>query len=70
MASYLAPNGHYAADYNGLATATVNGPLTAPADGNAGGNGLYRYGTGLAFPNASYRATQYWVDVVFMPTVP
>lgn len=70
VASYFAPHGHYAADYNGLATATVNGPLIAPADGNAGGNGLYRYGTGLAFPNASYRATQYWVDVVFMPSVP
>ena len=67
IASYLAPNGHYAADYNGLASTTVSGPLTAPADGSGGGNGLYRYGTSLAFPNASYRATQYWVDVVFKP---
>ena len=38
-----------------------------PASTTGAGNGLYRYGASLAFPNASWRATNYWVDVVFGP---
>jgi hypothetical protein len=36
------------------------------ADGQAGGNGVYRYGAS-GFPSSSYHATNYWVDVVFKP---
>jgi hypothetical protein len=69
VASYYAPNGHYADTANGLSSAVVNGPLTALASGsNSGssGNGLYLYGKD-AFPTNSYNATNYWVDVVFVP---
>jgi hypothetical protein len=65
VASYYAPNGHYAADENSFATAVVNPPLRALANGTDGGNGVYRYGTGGGFPNQTYRTTNYWVDVVF-----
>ncbi|MGZ4977041.1 MAG: DUF4082 domain-containing protein [Methylobacter sp.] len=31
----------------------------------SGGNGVYVYGTGSAFPNQTWNASNYWVDVVF-----
>lgn len=68
VASYLAPNGHYAADNRYFTgSAVANGPLTALADGTDGGNGVYRYGAGGGFPNNSFQGTNYWVDVVFSP---
>jgi hypothetical protein len=35
----------------------------ALANGNGGGNGVYSVGSG--FPRDTYRASNYWVDVVF-----
>jgi hypothetical protein len=67
VASYHAPNGHYAADEQGLLSAVDNPPLHALSDGASGGNGVYAYGTFTAFPTSTYRATNYWVDVVFSP---
>ncbi|MFG3438782.1 DUF4082 domain-containing protein [Nonomuraea sp. NPDC047897] len=46
----------------------MNGPLTAPASGASGGNGVYRYASGSAFPNKTYAASNYWVDVLFTPS--
>jgi mono/diheme cytochrome c family protein len=65
VASYYAPNGHYAADQNSFATAVLNPPLRALANGTDGGNGVFRYGVGGGFPNQTFRSTNYWVDVVF-----
>jgi hypothetical protein len=64
-ASYLAPDGGYAADAGGLASAVVSGPLIAQADG-----GVYIYGSSSEDPSFSYNATNYWVDVVFTTTGP
>ncbi|MCW2638023.1 MAG: hypothetical protein JWP76_329 [Dactylosporangium sp.] len=61
VASYLAPNGHYAADPNFFTAPLTNGPLTAPATNN----GVFRYG-GSGFPTSSYSATNYWVDPLFV----
>ena len=69
VVSYHAPNGHYAADSGGLATARSFGPLTAPAAAEVSGNGVYRYGSG-GFPSNTYGATNYWVDVVYEPGPP
>ena len=69
VASYLAPRGHYANDDGYFAnTGVTSGPLTALRNGVSGSNGVYAYATGTAFPTSSYRATNYWVDVVFTPT--
>jgi hypothetical protein len=67
VASYLAPHGGYSVDAAAFANAGVtNGPLTAPqSSAVSGGNGLYGYSSSPAFPNSSYNATNYWVDVVF-----
>jgi hypothetical protein len=69
VASYHAPNGRYAADENYFAAAGVaNGPLYALRDGESGPNGVYIYSAATRFPTRIYRATHYWVDVVFMPS--
>jgi hypothetical protein len=61
VASVLFPNGDYAYTDDGLATAVVRPPLTALA------NGVYKYSASSSFPNKIYRASNYWVDVVFTP---
>jgi hypothetical protein len=70
VASYLAPNGGYAADANYFANSDVNNPpLFVPASpAVTGGNGVYTYGSSSAFPASTYGATNYWVDVVFNTT--
>ena len=49
-----------------------NPPLHALTDGVLGGNGVYAYGVSSAFPDQTYNAANYWVDVVFQagPTPP
>jgi hypothetical protein len=64
VASYHAPAGRYSINENYFtAAATTNGPLTALRSGTDGNNGVYRYGAS-GFPDSSYRASNYWVDVV------
>jgi hypothetical protein len=66
VASYFAPDGGFAYDSASFASAGVdNPPLHALESSGSGGNGVYAYGGGPAFPSSSYNATNYWVDVVF-----
>ena len=66
VASYHANNGHYSIDTNYFSTTGVdNPPLHALASGGSGGNGVFRYGANSAFPNQTFNAANYWVDVVF-----
>lgn len=62
VVSYFAPRGRYAADNGFFVNARTQGPLTAPA----GNNGRFRYDGG--FPEYSYESTNYYVDVVFVPS--
>ena len=69
VASYHTNVGHYANDDNYFAAAGVdNGPLHALRDQAGQNNGVYSYGANPTFPRSSYRATNYWVDVVFSPS--
>ncbi|WP_446744406.1 DUF4082 domain-containing protein [Silvibacterium acidisoli] len=67
IVSYYAPNGHYSADTSAFATAGVDAPpLHALANGADGSNAVFVYASaGGAFPNVSFRASNYWVDVVY-----
>ena len=67
--SYHTNAGHFALNTNYFASSgrTV-GPLRALANGEDGGNGVYRYGSTSAFPSSSYGSSNYWVDVVFQAT--
>jgi hypothetical protein len=69
VASYRAPNGHYAADNGFFANAGVDsGPLHLLRDGVSGGNGVYVYGgSAVLFPASTFQSSNYWVDVVFRP---
>ena len=71
VASYHANNGHYSVDFNYFQGKGMdNPPLRALANGMAGGNGVYAYGTSSVFPNQTYSAANYWVDVVFLAGSP
>jgi hypothetical protein len=68
VASYFAPNGHYAGDINFFANAGVdNAPVHLLQNGVSGGNGVYAYGSSSSYPSQTYQASNYWVDVVFTP---
>jgi len=65
VASYHTDVGRYSASSVYFAGSGFdNPPLRALADGENGGNGVYRYGAS-AFPNQTYNSENYWVDVVF-----
>ncbi len=73
IAGYLAPKGHYAdtqwqMDNPAAVGPTIlqHKPLRIVADTEAG-NGVFSYGSSLTFPNSTYRADNYWVDVLFSP---
>ena len=68
IASYFAPQGRYSLDRPYFLTGFDNAPLHAPADATGAGNGLYSFGGG--FPTGSYQGSNYWVDVVFLRTLP
>ena len=65
IASYFSPQGHYAGDAQYFAQSLTNGPLQAPA----GDNGIYQYSSTSAFPTQTFNSTNYWVDVIFTPTI-
>ncbi|RGA00212.1 DUF4082 domain-containing protein [Microbispora triticiradicis] len=68
IASYHTTSGFYAMNRPYFASAYTNGPLTAPSDGASGGNGVFTYSASDTFPTSSYRASNYWVDVMFTPS--
>jgi hypothetical protein len=60
VASYHAPQGHYAADLGFYAQPHLSGRVS-------GLGSLYRYGPGDEFPDATHRHANYWVDLAFVP---
>ena len=67
IVSYHTNTGFYGVTEPGFTTAVDNAPLHALSDTTAGGNGVFIYSAGVAFPNQSFNASNYWVDVVFTP---
>ncbi|MGW2197400.1 DUF4082 domain-containing protein, partial [Streptosporangium sp. NPDC001682] len=65
IASYHTTSGFWSVTRPYFTTQYANGPLIAPADSAAGGNGVYRYGAVNNFPVNSTQSSNYWVDVVF-----
>ncbi len=65
VVSYFAPNGGYAAAGQAFLNAGAdNGPLHALQSTDDSGNGVFRYGATSAFPDLSFNASNYFVDVV------
>ncbi len=70
VASYSTQAGHYSADVDYFASSGLdNPPLHALLNGASGANGVFNGSPG-AFPNSSFSAGNYWVDVVFFPAGP
>ena len=67
VASYFAPNGHYSVTGSGFASAIDNASLHSIAN-TVSPNGVYAYTGAPSFPPDSYNASNYWVDVLFLPT--
>ena len=67
VVSYFAPQGHYAFDQSFFASGVDNPPLHALANGVDGPDGVFNSGTSSAFPSSTFGATNYWVDVVYVP---
>ena len=69
VAGYFAPNGHYSDQEPGFTVGVSNPPLQALANNSVTpGNGLYAYTSTSTFPNSTFNATNYYVDVTFTPT--
>jgi hypothetical protein len=66
VASVFSSAGYYSANTSYFTSAVTRGPLTAVASNGSVRNGVYRYNT-TGFPNSTYSASNYWVDVVFSP---
>ena len=67
VASYFAPNGHYANDNRFFLGAGFDSGHIHLLQNRAGEpNGVYAYSGTSTFPSSSYRSTNYWVDVVFI----
>jgi len=67
VASYYSSLGKYGFTNGYFVNSVVNGPIRALADGESGGNGVYSYSAAPAFPVNSFNATNYFVDVMFVP---
>jgi Domain of unknown function (DUF4082)/Cadherin-like domain len=65
VASYHTNVGHYSSSVNYFTSDVTSGPLTALASGN----GVYTYSSNVAFPTSTFSATNFWVDVMFNPSV-
>ncbi|MEJ2855685.1 MULTISPECIES: DUF4082 domain-containing protein [unclassified Saccharothrix] len=64
VASYTAPNGHYAVNHNYFQSLDVTSPpLTAPRNAWDTPNGVYAAGGG--FPTTVHQGNNYWVDVTY-----
>jgi hypothetical protein len=68
VASYHSAAGGFSGTANYFTNyAHVNGPLTALSAAEQP-NGRYFYGAAGGFPNATFQNSNYWVDVVFVPS--
>jgi Domain of unknown function (DUF4082) len=63
--SVFASSGKYAATDYGFSRPTSTDSLTAPATGN----GVYTYSASSSFPRNTWKSSNYWVDVQFLPTM-
>src|SRR6202166_2578329 len=68
VASYFAPSGHYSDTVGYFSTSGADAPpLHFLANGVNGPNGVYSYSGVSTFPNSTFDATNYWVDVTYIP---
>jgi hypothetical protein len=67
VSSYLAPQGHYSLTGAGFASNGIDKPPLHAVGDAISPNGVYAYSGTSVFPTNSFNATNYWVDVLFVP---
>jgi hypothetical protein len=70
VAGYLAPKGHYSDTSAAFTSVGVSNPPLQALANTTSANGVYAYSTSSTFPTSTFKATNYWVDVDFLPTPP
>ena len=60
--NYVDAGGYFSSDHAG-----PDGYLTAPSSASSGGNGVFKYNAQSLFPTETFGASNYWVDVTFVP---
>jgi hypothetical protein len=76
VASYFAPKGHYAdSPWQFVEPPATGRSMLSHApmqivSSQEGGNGVYAYSSETAFPEQSYHADNYWVDILYTPNTP
>jgi hypothetical protein len=65
VASYHTNAGHYSDDQNYFTSKGMDSPPLHALANSVSTNGVYAYGATSAFPNQTWNASNYWVDVVF-----
>jgi glucose/arabinose dehydrogenase len=67
VASYFSSLGHYNVTRPYFKSAVINGPVRALADGEDGGNGVFKFSKASIpiFPTNTTLSNNFWVDVIF-----
>src|SRR4029079_12608696 len=68
VASYHTGGRYYTSESYFASVGRDSAPLHALRNGVDGLNGVYAYGAGGIFPNQGYMSSNYWADVVFVPS--
>ncbi len=68
VAAYLAPKGHYSVTSSAFTSVGVSNPPLQALANPLSADGVYTYNAKSAFPSTTYKATNYWVDPVFVPS--
>ena len=68
VVSYHTAVGNYAYTRNFFTSkGRDSGPLHALRSNGSSGNGVYHFDSSIVFPDSTFKSTNYWVDVVFVP---
>jgi Domain of unknown function (DUF4082)/Bacterial Ig-like domain (group 3) len=71
VAAYHTDAGHYEETNDGLQDFLTSGSLhVMPAGPEFGTGGVYSYGPAGTFPDQTFRANNYWVTPMFVPSLP
>jgi hypothetical protein len=68
VAAYLAPKGHYSVSSAAFASVGVSNPPLQALANPVSADGVYAISSTNVFPGSTSGASNYWVDVDFMPT--
>ncbi len=68
VAAYLAPKGHYSDTPLAFSSAGVSNPPLQALANIISPDGVFSHSVTSTFPTGTFNATNYWVDVTFVPT--